>query len=217
MRLVVLLSMLALGAPAPNAGGTEIKVKPRLNGEIRGRVVHLETGKPFQYADARLVGTKLRGVTVEDGSFVIRDVPPGNYTLRVSAMAYGIFELTEIAISWSDALSISIPLPLEVHACCAPGNQLKKVRSFKYSDFIGVERFLKGTLEPRLIAKDEIFPWPSTDWNHYGRWHVGWRQRSPLNRRRPPTTERLESRHLENTRLERRAVTWTETWRRRLE
>lgn len=213
MRLVVLLSMLALGAPAPNAGAEEVDVVPRLNSEIRGRVINLDTGRPFQYAIVVLGGTRLTAGTAEDGTFVIRDVPAGLYTLRVTALGFKPFELTEIVTAWSETLNIPLPLVLEKKKC--PCN--KKRHTYSYADYVSAERLLTGTLRPRLEPKPELLPLPRGSRVIAEEWIDPWSYAPLWQRRRYLSAEELESRDPENSRLERASVTWTEAWRRRIE
>ena len=58
------------------------------SGEIRGRVRDAANNEALPGANVQLQGTVLGGLTDVDGSFFIKRVAPGNYTLRVSFIGY---------------------------------------------------------------------------------------------------------------------------------
>jgi Ca-activated chloride channel family protein len=57
-------------------------------GYIFGTVVDAATGSPLPYANVVVVGTKLGGMTLADGSFSIYGVPAGTYIVKVMMMGY---------------------------------------------------------------------------------------------------------------------------------
>ncbi|NQT24362.1 TonB-dependent receptor [candidate division KSB1 bacterium] len=57
-------------------------------GEIRGRIVDIETGSPLPGVNVQLMGTVRGSSTDGDGVFVIPNIPPGNYSLRASMISY---------------------------------------------------------------------------------------------------------------------------------
>ncbi|MEZ4653092.1 MAG: TonB-dependent receptor [Candidatus Eisenbacteria bacterium] len=56
-------------------------------GTIEGTVSD-NTGKPLPYANVVILGTQWGAMTVEDGSYSIKNIPPGQYTIRVLMIGY---------------------------------------------------------------------------------------------------------------------------------
>lgn len=56
--------------------------------ELNGRVLEQETGHPLSGADVSLEGTKFHAATDKDGNYVIQEVLPGTYTVKVSLSNY---------------------------------------------------------------------------------------------------------------------------------
>ncbi|HLA63077.1 MAG TPA: hypothetical protein VK610_01510, partial [Rhodothermales bacterium] len=53
-------------------------------GSLEGRIVDAVTGEPLLGAHAFLVDLALGGVAKEDGSFIVPEIPTGEYTVRFS-------------------------------------------------------------------------------------------------------------------------------------
>jgi outer membrane receptor protein involved in Fe transport len=77
--LIAALTGLALAAAVAHAQTT---------GTIAGRVSNQKTGKPLSFANVLVTGTTLGAMTKDDGSFLIRAVPPGEQDLLVSYMGF---------------------------------------------------------------------------------------------------------------------------------
>jgi TonB-dependent receptor len=58
------------------------------NGTIQGSVRDAQTGDPLPSASVVLVGTSFGAATDVNGTYIIRNVPPGSYTLRVTYIGY---------------------------------------------------------------------------------------------------------------------------------
>ena len=56
-------------------------------GTISGKVVD-QSGKPVPYASVVLVGTQWGGMSVDDGSFTIVNIPAGTYTMKALIIGY---------------------------------------------------------------------------------------------------------------------------------
>jgi len=71
-------------------------------GRITGKVTVGTTGDPLPYANVVLlqggVGTKMGGMTLTDGTFLITAVPVGTYTVKVMMMGYKIEEKDGIRV-----------------------------------------------------------------------------------------------------------------------
>jgi len=62
--------------------------------EVRGRVVNVVGGELLGRVQAAVLEAAAEAVTANDGTFAIRDLPPGNYTLRVNAVGFRLGTMT---------------------------------------------------------------------------------------------------------------------------
>jgi len=80
-----LISLLAVGAlsfaavPAPLAQSA---------GSFKGRMIDKTTKTPLPFGNVLLVGTKFGGMTREDGTFLIPNIPVGIYEVKASYLGY---------------------------------------------------------------------------------------------------------------------------------
>lgn len=107
-RSLLLLGLLSAGtAPARAQEGV---------GEVRGVVVDGGTQLPVSSAQVQLVGRRGDVATRPDGSFVIRDVPPGSYSLHVNALGYDRSQTTIVVTAEeSPVVRVQVePVPLSL-------------------------------------------------------------------------------------------------------
>jgi len=67
-------------------------------GKISGHVTDAGTDEPLPGANIVLVGTALGASTGSDGSYVILNIPPGTYDLRVALVGYGPALIKDVRI-----------------------------------------------------------------------------------------------------------------------
>lgn len=65
-----------------------------VQGVIKGRVVDSETGDPLPGTNVSIKGTNMGAATDLKGYYTITNVPPGQFTLKVTYIGYGSQELT---------------------------------------------------------------------------------------------------------------------------
>ncbi len=70
----------------------------RETGVIQGRVCDSRTGRPIPYANVTLLGTDVGTLTGEDGSYTLRDAPPGVHAMQVSYVGYGTANRKDVAV-----------------------------------------------------------------------------------------------------------------------
>lgn len=79
-------------------------------GLISGEVRDATTKQPLPMANVFVVGTNLGAASNENGQFVIRDVPSGNYEIRSSYVGYKSATYTDIVVSQSRTTTVSVEL-----------------------------------------------------------------------------------------------------------
>lgn len=79
------------------------------DGAVKGFVYNEENSQPIPYANAILKGTSKGAVASEEGYFIINDVPPGDYNLRVTFLGFEPYEET-IKVGKSQIASVKIYL-----------------------------------------------------------------------------------------------------------
>jgi iron complex outermembrane receptor protein len=56
--------------------------------DLRGKIVSVTTNEPLRQVEVTVLELNRSVVTGDDGAFTIAAVPPGRYTLRVSAVGF---------------------------------------------------------------------------------------------------------------------------------
>ncbi|MCA9734570.1 carboxypeptidase-like regulatory domain-containing protein, partial [candidate division KSB1 bacterium] len=67
-------------------------------GKIAGTVLDKKSGQPLPGANVFVVGTNLGAATDVDGQFLIINMQPGTYTVRVSMIGYRVANFTNIRV-----------------------------------------------------------------------------------------------------------------------
>ncbi len=80
--------------------------------EITGKVVDGETGSPLFRANVYLEETTLGDMSNQMGYFIIENIPPGKYTLRISMMGYEV-KRTDLSVSLDSIIYKEIELRME--------------------------------------------------------------------------------------------------------
>jgi hypothetical protein len=79
-------------------------------GHIIGKVSSAKTGEPLAFANVVVIGTKMGGMTLNDGSFKITGVPVGSYTVKAMMMGYTAVEKPGIAVNSGAEVTVEFTL-----------------------------------------------------------------------------------------------------------
>ena len=80
-----------------------------IGGTVTGLVSDSATGKYLEGAEVALKGTAFQTTTERDGTFALKNVPPGNYSLTV---AYPSSELETLALTLTSGQTLNVPVKL---------------------------------------------------------------------------------------------------------
>lgn len=58
------------------------------NNIITGRITDNKTNDPLHGANITIVGTSMGSATDDNGNYTLKNVPPGNYTLKATFIGY---------------------------------------------------------------------------------------------------------------------------------
>ena len=79
-------------------------------GKISGKITDAATNESLIGANIILVGTGLGAATDIDGNYVILNIPPGVYTLRISMVSYRTAIVEDVKIAADQTTNISLEL-----------------------------------------------------------------------------------------------------------
>jgi len=102
MRLFLLYCLLFL----------QVLIYPVLaqTGKISGKVTDANTGEPLIGANVLVEGTTMGAATDLDGYYVILNIPPGTYTLRISSIGYTTQTVVDVRVSIDQTTEIDVTL-----------------------------------------------------------------------------------------------------------
>jgi outer membrane receptor for ferrienterochelin and colicin len=82
-------------------------------GKLAGSVKDAQTGEALVGANIMIVGTDLGAATNINGSYVILNIPPGNYSVRISFIGYESKIITEVGIIVDQTTVLDVSLNLQ--------------------------------------------------------------------------------------------------------
>ena len=85
-----------------------------VTGAISGTVTDAATGAVLSGANVGVVGSELARVTDARGRFVIANLPPGSWNVRVSLIGYTDAEVTDIAVVQGETTTLKVSLQATV-------------------------------------------------------------------------------------------------------
>jgi hypothetical protein len=85
-------------------------LSPAQAADIKGKVVSATGGEPLRQVRVSILEQRVSTITADDGAFTIANLPPGKYTLQVTAVGYRLVNATFEITSESDSKDFSITL-----------------------------------------------------------------------------------------------------------
>jgi len=82
-------------------------------GTIKGQIVEEGTDTPLIGANVMILGTDMGAASDQDGKFIIKNVPPGQYTLQVRYIGYKT-QKKEVSITANEELKVNFSLKVDV-------------------------------------------------------------------------------------------------------
>ncbi|MDP4115524.1 MAG: TonB-dependent receptor [Bacteroidota bacterium] len=68
-------------------------------GKLTGKIIDGKTKEPLPFVNVIIVGTNLGAATDVNGNYVILNIPPGNYKVRIQYVGYQTLEMEKVPIS----------------------------------------------------------------------------------------------------------------------
>lgn len=87
-----------------------LSAEDNASGQINGRVISELTESPVQGITVRLVGTQLGAITKKDGSFTIKNIPIGIYSIQFSGVGYNQYIESNVSINNVKPAQVEIKL-----------------------------------------------------------------------------------------------------------
>ena len=81
-------------------------------GTVIGTVTADDTGQPLANTNFFIVGTRLGSLSNQNGSFLIRQVPPGTYEIEFSSISYAT-QRVEFTVAAGERVSVNAALTLD--------------------------------------------------------------------------------------------------------
>jgi Ca-activated chloride channel family protein len=103
--LIVVLAAIVLCA-----AGSERAAIAEETGSITGKVVCSETDSALAYANVIVLGTNMGAMSLKDGKFAIRGLPPGEYTVKAMMMGYAAVEKKNVVVRAGEATEVNFKL-----------------------------------------------------------------------------------------------------------
>jgi len=91
VSISVLLFLVLAAVPAMVFGAA--------TGQIKGKLTDEETGEAVIGASVQIVGTSMGAMTDFDGNYIIRQLEPGSYTVKISHLDYATIEVTHVEVN----------------------------------------------------------------------------------------------------------------------
>lgn len=85
-------------------------IRAQTAGTITGKVTDVSGGAPLPYANVVVLGTKLGGVTADDGTYTVNNVPAGSYTVQATYIGYEVVSKAGVAVNAGATATVDFQL-----------------------------------------------------------------------------------------------------------
>src|SRR6266487_467682 len=79
-------------------------------GSLTGKVTDKKTGHALPFATVTVIGTQRGGLTDSEGRFLVTDVAPGTYEVRVQSLGYRPESRTGVIVTVGKAVAVDFAL-----------------------------------------------------------------------------------------------------------
>ncbi|MBU2505447.1 MAG: TonB-dependent receptor [Bacteroidetes bacterium] len=90
-----------------------VSVHAGTTGKIAGQVFDVTNGEPLVGANILIVGTNKGAATDIDGNYFILNLPPGNYSVKVSMLSYASVSINNVRVSVDQTTNLDFQLTEE--------------------------------------------------------------------------------------------------------
>ena len=80
------------------------------SGNITGKITDATTKEPLSFTNVTLIGTSFGAMSMDDGSFFIKNIPEGVYTVRASYMGYEAVEKPSVTVKAYETIQVDFKL-----------------------------------------------------------------------------------------------------------
>ncbi len=115
-------------------------VKADAFGNLKGIVVDGETGNPIFGTSVALLGTNKGAITKSDGSYLVRKIPIGVYTIKISSLEYKTQEIKNVRITIDSVTELFLEMFRKTSSMYSNRNKSNK-------QFKSVPKYKKGSIE----------------------------------------------------------------------
>ena len=105
-RRIAIVVILLAAAMMPEVSGRG----EALASAISGRITDADTGLPLYGANVVIVGTQRGAMSDMNGEFLVSDLPPGTYVLKILMMGYKVVEIPSFVLQSGENRTVGVEL-----------------------------------------------------------------------------------------------------------
>ena len=118
MKIAKLLFVLSAAIVLCAAGSNQMIHAQQSTGSIVGKVTSAKDGHPLAYANVIVMGTTLGSMSLQDGSYNIKDVPAGKYAVKAIMMGFKAVEKKNVVVRAGEVTTVSFALDRTIVMTC---------------------------------------------------------------------------------------------------